>query len=131
MSDTVKPKMSCFLKAELVILACAICIWIITSVTVDIDSTKAAVTKQVVRTKPNSADSSKETHRINVIESGFTEGTPQIQGIGISGSGESLIMIEGEIFHEGNFVKGFKIKKIDGRTVEFQKDGKIWVQHMD
>jgi hypothetical protein len=131
MSDTVKPKMSCFLKAELVILACAICIWIITSVTVDIDSTKAAVTKQVVRTKPNSADSSKETHRINVMESGFTEGTPQIQGIGISGSGESLIMIEGEIFHEGNFVKGFKIKKIDGRTVEFQKDGKIWVQHMD
>ena len=129
MSDTVKLKMSWFLKAELVILACAICIWIIKLVTVDIDSTKAAVTNQFVRIKPNSADSSKGTHRIDAMESGFTEGTPRIEGIGISGSGESLIMIEGEIFHEGDFVKGFKIKKIDGRTVEFQKDGQIWVQH--
>ena len=115
MSDNVKQKKSWFLKAELVILACAICIGIIKLVTVDIDSTKAAFTKQVVRIKPNSADSSKETPRIEVI--------------GISGSGESFIMIEGEIFHEGDFVKGFKIKKIDGRTVEFQKDGQIWVQH--
>ncbi len=76
-------------------------------------------------------DSSEATSRIDAIESGFTEETPRIEAMGISGSGESFIMIEGEIFHEGNFVKGFKIKKIDGRTVEFQKDGQIWVQHMD
>ncbi len=54
-----------------------------------------------------------------------------IDAIVTNANGESLIMIEGEIFHDGDLVKGFKIKKIDGRTVEFQKDGQTWVQHMD
>ena len=63
MSDTVKQKRRWFLKTELAVLVCVICIWIVKLVTVDIDitkaaviSTKAAVLKQVVKIRPNSAD---------------------------------------------------------------------------
>jgi len=111
MSDNVKQKKRWFLKAELVILACAICIGIIKLVTVDIDSTKATFTKQVVRIKPNSADSSKETPRIEVI--------------GISGSGESFVIVEGKLAHEGDIINGFRILKIYPDRVEFEKNGKI------
>ena len=53
MSDTVKQKKRWFLKAELVVL---VCVLVIMAVTVDLDSTKAAVLKQVVKISPNSAD---------------------------------------------------------------------------
>ena len=59
MSDTVKPKKRWFLRVELAVLICVVCIWVIKSVTIDIDSTKAAVLKQVVKIKPNSADAHK------------------------------------------------------------------------
>jgi len=55
MSDTIKKK-CWFLKVELAVLVCVICIWIVKALTVDIDSTKAAVLKQVVKISPNSAN---------------------------------------------------------------------------
>ena len=55
MKSTGKQKKCWLLKTELAVLLCVICIWIIKSVTVNIDSTKAAVLKQAVKTSPNSA----------------------------------------------------------------------------
>ena len=54
-----------------------------------------------------------------------------IDAIVTNTNGETIIMIEGEIFHDGDLVKGFKIKKIDEQTVEFQMDGQSLVQHID
>lgn len=56
MSDTDKIKKRWFLKAELVVLVCVICIWIVKAVTIDLDSTKAAVLRQVVKISPKNAD---------------------------------------------------------------------------
>ena len=56
LSDTVKGKKRWFLRAELAVLVCVVCIWVIMLVTVDIESTKAAVLKQVVKIRTNSAD---------------------------------------------------------------------------
>lgn len=55
MSDTNKPKNRWFLKAELAVLFCVACIWIIKLVIIDIDKTAAAVLKQVVKISPNNA----------------------------------------------------------------------------
>ena len=54
-SDTAKKKMYWFLRAEIAVLFCLICIWIVKIVTFDIDSTKAAVPRQVVA-GPDSAN---------------------------------------------------------------------------
>ena len=56
MKNTQQRKKRWFLKVELAVLVCVICIWVVKLVTVDIDSTKAAVFKQVVKIRPNSAD---------------------------------------------------------------------------
>jgi len=56
MESTGKLRKHRFLKAELAVLVCLICIWIVNALTVDIDNTKAAVLKQVVKIRPNSAD---------------------------------------------------------------------------
>lgn len=71
------------------------------------------------------SDSSEAISRIDAMESGFTKGTPQIEVIGISGSGESFIIVEGELAHEGDIINGFRILKIYPDRVEFEKNGKI------
>ena len=55
MESTGKQRKHRFLKAELAVLVCVICIWAVKLVTGDIDSTKASVLKQVVKIRPNSA----------------------------------------------------------------------------
>jgi tetratricopeptide (TPR) repeat protein len=47
-SDTARKKMHWFLRAEIAVLFCLICIWIVKIATVDIGSTKAAAPRQVV-----------------------------------------------------------------------------------
>jgi len=53
MEDRVQQKKRWFLKIELAVLICVICIWIVKALTVDLDSTKAAVLSQVVKISPN------------------------------------------------------------------------------
>ncbi len=60
MSDTVKPKMPRFLKAELAVLFCIFCIWVIMSVTDDLDSTKAEDLKHSATIRPYSAEVSEK-----------------------------------------------------------------------
>lgn len=48
MSDTAKDKMYWFLRAEIAVLFCLICIWIVKIATVEINSTKAATSRQIV-----------------------------------------------------------------------------------
>ena len=48
MNDTAKKKMYWFLRAEIAVLFCLICIWIVKLATVNIGSTKAAAPSQVI-----------------------------------------------------------------------------------
>jgi len=59
MSDTVKPRNRTFLKTEIVLLICVILVWVGKLVTVDIDSTKSAVFRQLVKIRPNDAHAHK------------------------------------------------------------------------
>jgi len=52
-----------------------------------------------------------------------------IDAIGMAGN--PLVMIEGEVFYEGDVVRGFKIRNISDYKVEFEKDGQILVQEID
>jgi len=45
-------------------------------------------------------------------------------------NGQSSIVFEGQILHEGDMANGFKVDKIHPDRVEFEKDGKIWVQKL-
>jgi len=47
-SDTARKKLYWFLRAEIAVLFCLICIWIVKIATVEINSTKAATPRQVV-----------------------------------------------------------------------------------
>jgi hypothetical protein len=51
-----------------------------------------------------------------------------IDCIGWSRDGEASVILDGEIHHEGDTVKGFKILKIHEHSVEFERDGEVFVQ---
>jgi hypothetical protein len=55
-------------------------------------------------------------------------GPGHIGAIGFSRDGESLVMIDQKIFHEGDVVNGYKILRIDPEKVQFERDGQIWIQ---
>ena len=56
MNRTEKSTKSRFLKAQLAVVVCIFCIWLIKSGTVDINGVKAGILKQVVKIDPNNAD---------------------------------------------------------------------------
>lgn len=55
-------------------------------------------------------------------------GPGHIGAIGFSRDGESLVMIDQKIFHEGDVVNGYKIIRINPEKVQFERDGQIWIQ---
>ena len=55
MEDTVKQKKRSFLKIELVVLVCVLCIWIVKPFNTEVDSAKAEVLKQLGKIEPNDA----------------------------------------------------------------------------
>ncbi len=147
MSDTVKPKMRWFLKAELTVLLCILCIWIIMLMTVDIDSTKAAVLKQAVAIWRNSAEvSSKarenstnfnELHSVPLpnkekINDNTTTSESKtfglVSGIFYSKDKQSAVINNKIVVYEGDTIDGVTIVKIYKDKVEFTKNGKNWVQ---
>ena len=76
----------------------------------------------IVQVRP---DSSEGTLRVDAIYSGFKEGAPQIESIGISDTGESSISVGWKLAYEGDIINGFRILKIYPDRVEFEKNGKI------
>lgn len=46
-----------------------------------------------------------------------------------SDEGKPSIFFNGEIYHEGNIIDGFRVRKILPDRVEFEKNDKIWIQH--
>jgi hypothetical protein len=68
---------------------------------------------------------SEGTLQEHTIAPNFIAGTPRIDAIAISGSGESCISVEGKLAHEGNIINGFTILKIYPNRVEFEKNGTI------
>ena len=146
MSDTVKPKTRWFLKAELAVLVCILCIWVIMSATSDIDSTKAAALKQAGTIWPNSAEVS---HKVRGNSTNFNELHPVplpnkekindnttqsesetfglVGGICYSTDRPSAI-IDDKVMYEGDTIDGVTIVKIYKDKVEFTKNGKNWEQ---
>ncbi len=149
MSDTDKPKTRWFLKAELGVLVCILCIWVIMSVTSDIDSTKAAVPRQADTKRPNSAEVSdkagenptnfNEPHPVpfaykEKINDNTTKSEPEtfglVGGICYSTDRPSAI-IDDEVMYEGDTIDGATIVKIYKDKVEFRKNGRNWVQKIN
>ena len=148
MSDTDKPKTRWFLKAELAVLVCIFCIWVIMSVTSDIDSTQAAAPKQADTMRPNSAEVSdkagenptnfNELHPVpfayndksndNTTQS-ESETIGLVGGICYSKDRPSAI-IDNEVMYEGDTIDGATIVKIYKDKVEFTKNGRYWVQEI-
>ncbi len=151
MSDTDKPKMRWFLKAELAVLVCIPCILVIKLMTADIDSTKAAVLKQAISIWPNVAEVSdkarenptnlnelhstplpnKETINDNTTKS-ESKTFGLVTGSFYSKDKQSAVINNKIIVYEGDTIDGVTIVKIYRDRVEFEKkgpDGKItWIQ---
>jgi type II secretory pathway component PulC len=144
MSVTVKPKRRWFLKAELAVLVCIACIWVIMSSTTDIESTKAAVLEQALKLWPNSAEESDKAGEnsanfpvplpnkeniINKITKSVSETSRSVGGICYSTDKQSTIIDE-KVLHEGDIIDGATIVKIYKDKVVFTKNGRIWEQNI-
>jgi hypothetical protein len=69
--------------------------------------------------------------KIQKITKAKLEGGPPLVDAISTTQMSTIVMIEGKIYREGYFVNGFKIKKINKRSVEFEKDGQVWLRRMD
>ena len=142
MSVTVKPKKRRFLKAELAVLICIVCIWVIMSSTTDIESTKAAVLKHAFKIWPNSAEESDKASDnsanspvplpnkekiINKIIKSASERSRSVGGICYSTDKQSAIIDE-KVMYEGDIIDGATIVKIYKDKVVFAKNGRKWIQ---
>ena len=142
MSVIVNPKKRWFLKAELAVLVCIVCIWIIMSSTTDLARTKAAVLEQALKIWPNSAEESDKTEEnstntplpltnkekiINKITKTVSETSRSVGGICYSTDKQSTIIDE-KVLHEGDIIDGATIVKIYRDKVVFTKNGRNWEQ---
>jgi hypothetical protein len=54
--------------------------------------------------------------------------TPTVEAV-VAGADQRLCALIGdELVYEGSRIQGYQIRKIDGGAVEFERDGKVWVQ---
>ena len=142
MSVIVKPKKRWFLKAELAVLVCIVCIWVIMSSTADLESTKAAVLEQALKIWPNSAEESDKAEEnstntplpltnkekiIKKITKTVSETSRSVGGICYSTDKQSTIIDE-KVLHEGDIIDGATIVKIYRDKVVFTKNGRKWEQ---
>jgi len=56
---------------------------------------------------------------------------PAIEGIGMSANNRFYVLINGRLVDEGNVVNGYRVHKIHADRVEFEKDGKVFIQNMN
>ena len=112
MGDTVRRKKCWLLRVELAVLVCVACICVIKAVTVDMDSTKAGILKQIFRISPNNAPTGERV----VTAIFYDEDNPSV----VIGSGRGI--------YEGDTIHGVKIVKVHKDKVEFEKNGQNWVQ---
>jgi hypothetical protein len=145
MSDAVKPKRHWFLKAQLAVIVCVFCTWVIILVTTDVDSAKAAILEQVGKIWPNSTEVSdkagqnsadfNEPHpaplpNIEQVKDNRADAEPEIFGVvtGICFSKDkpSAVINDKTIVHEGDTINGVTIVKIYIDKVEFTKNGQSW-----
>ncbi len=131
MGATGKKQAKWFISLKSIVLkkALAIAIAILAVVFISIIAVQVvpASSEATSRIEAINSDSSEAISRRDAMESGFTKGTPRIEVIGISGSGESFIIVGGQLAHEGDIINGFRILKISPDRVEFKKNGKIVV----
>ena len=112
MDDTVKRKKCWILRAELVALVCVACICVIKAVTVDMDSTKAAVLKLIYKTSSSNAQNGERI----VTAIFYDEDNPSV----VIGSERGI--------SKGDTIHGVKVVKIHKDKVEFEKNGQSWAQ---
>jgi len=59
------------------------------------------------------------------------DSTPTVEAV-IAVADNRLCALIGDAFvSEGSMVKGYRVRKIHADSVEFEKDGKVWVQKVD
>jgi len=56
--------------------------------------------------------------------------TPMVDAIGIAADSRFYAMMGDAFVYEGNTVQGYRVRKIRADSVEFEKDGEVWVQKM-
>jgi hypothetical protein len=59
------------------------------------------------------------------------QGTPTVQAIVATADNRFCALIEGALVSQGDTVHGYCVRKIRTDRVEFEKDGKTWVQRAD
>lgn len=57
--------------------------------------------------------------------------TPTVDAIGIAADGRYYGMVDGRFIYEGNVVNGYQVQKIHPDSVEFEKDGEVWVRKVN
>jgi hypothetical protein len=57
--------------------------------------------------------------------------TPRVETIVATPDNRLCVLIEDALVREGSTVQGYRVRKINATSVEFEKDGKVWVQKVD
>jgi len=126
MSDTIKPKMPWFfLKAELAVVVCMLCILVMKLVTADVDSTKARENPTNFNELHSVPLPNKEKINDNTTKS-ESETFGLVTGICYSRDKASAVINNKTIVYEGDTIDGVTIVKIHKDKVEFTKNGKNW-----
>lgn len=59
------------------------------------------------------------------------EATPKVQAIVATGDDRFCALVEDSLASEGDTIQGYRVLKIRADSVEFEKDGRTWVQKAD
>lgn len=59
------------------------------------------------------------------------DSTPRVEAIILAADNRFCALIGDAIVSEGNMVHGYRVQKVHADSVEFEKDGKTWVQKVD
>lgn len=57
-----------------------------------------------------------------------TTSGPRLEGIGKGTDGRFYALVGGTLVYEGDTAHGYQVRKVHAYSVEFEKDGKVWVQ---
>jgi hypothetical protein len=90
----------------------------------------AAVQREVDRRKVMIA-LQKSRARTETARKQAGDPTPRVEAV-TGGAGDPFLALIGEgLVSEGDTVQGYRVKKIQADSVEFEKDGEVWIQKVD
>lgn len=57
--------------------------------------------------------------------------TPTVEAVIATADSQFCALIGGVLVYEGNMMEGYRVQKIRAGSVEFEKNGKVWVQKIE